>query len=43
MKSFESVYNTKRCDAINEQRLAADADKAKLVAAIKKEYGVDSV
>lgn len=41
MKSFESVYNTKRRDAINEQRLAADADKAKLVAAIKKEYGVN--
>lgn len=41
MKSFDSVYNTKRRDAINEQRLAADADKVKLVAAIKKEYGVN--
>lgn len=40
MKSFENVYNRSKHNAINEQQKAIAADKAKLVAAIKHEYGV---
>ena len=40
MKSFENVYNTSKNVAINEQQKVFAADKAKLLAAIKHEYGV---
>lgn len=40
MKSFENVYNTSKNVAINEQQKSFAADKAKLIAAIKHEYGV---
>lgn len=40
MKSFENVYNTSKNVALNEQQKAFAADKAKLLAAIKHEYGV---
>lgn len=40
MKSFNTVYNKERNNAINEQKAVADNDHAKLLAAIKKEYGV---
>jgi hypothetical protein len=40
MKSFENVYNNSKNVAINEQQKAATADKARLIAAIKHEYGV---
>jgi len=41
MKSFNTVYNNKRNTAINEQRSIVDNDHARLLAAIKKEYGVN--
>lgn len=40
MKSFENVYNTSKNVALNEQQKVFAADKAKLLAAIKHEYGV---
>jgi energy-converting hydrogenase A subunit M len=40
MKSFENVYNTSKNVALNEQQKVFSADKAKLLAAIKHEYGV---
>ena len=40
MKSFDSVYNNSKNVAINEQQRLATADKARLIAAIKHEYGV---
>jgi hypothetical protein len=41
MKSFNTVYNKERNIAINEQRSAADNDRAKLLVALKKEYGIN--
>lgn len=41
MKSYNSVYNNQRRNAINEQRSAIDNDRARLIAAIKKEYGIN--
>jgi energy-converting hydrogenase A subunit M len=40
MKSFENVYNTSKNVALNEQQKVFAADKAKLLASIKHEYGV---
>lgn len=40
MKSFDSIYNKEKNVAINEQQKVFAADKARLVAAIKHEYGV---
>ena len=40
MKSFENVYNTSKNVALNEQQKVFAADKDKLLAAIKHEYGV---
>ena len=40
MKSFENVYNTSKNVALNEQQKVFSAAKAKLLAAIKHEYGV---
>jgi energy-converting hydrogenase A subunit M len=40
MKSFENVYNTSKNVSLNEQQKVFAADKAKLLAAIKHEYGV---
>lgn len=40
MKSFENVYNASKNVALNEQQKVFAADKAKLIAAIKHEYGV---
>lgn len=40
MKSFDSVYNISKKIAINEQQRIATSEKARLIAAIKHEYGV---
>ena len=40
MKSFEKVYNTSKNVVLNEQQKNFAADKARLLAAIKHEYGV---
>ena len=40
MKSFDNVLNKEKKVAINEQQKVFAADKARLVAAIKHEYGV---
>ena len=40
MKSFNTVYNKERNNAINEHKSVIDNDHARLLAAIKKEYGI---
>ena len=40
MKSFKNVYKKSKVDIINEQQKLFNADKARLVAAIKHEYGI---
>lgn len=41
MKSFSTVYNSKKAEAVNRHRESVDADHAKLVAAIKREYSIN--
>lgn len=41
MKSFNTVYNKERNNAINEHKSVIDNDHARLLAAIKKEYGIN--
>lgn len=41
MKSFNIVYNKERNNAINEHKSVIDNDRARLLAAIKKEYGIN--
>jgi len=41
MKSFDSVYGKNRNNAINEQKAAIDKDHATIVAAVKKEFGIN--
>lgn len=40
MKSFDKAYKTSRQRTINEQQKVFAVDKAKLIAAVKKEYGI---
>jgi hypothetical protein len=40
MRSFDKAYKTSRQRTLNEQQKAFAADRAKLIAAVKKEYGV---
>ena len=40
MKSFDNVYNKSKKQIINEQQKSYASDKAKLIATIKHEYGV---
>ena len=41
MKSFNTIYNKERNNAINEHKSVVDNDRAKLLAAIKREYCVN--
>jgi len=41
MKSFDSVYGKKRNIAINEHKTAVDRDHSTIVAAVKKEFGIN--
>ena len=41
MKSFNTIYNKERNNAINEHKSVVDNDRAKLLAAIKREYGIN--
>lgn len=40
MKSFEKVYSTSRQRTLNEQQREFASDRARLIAAVKKEYGI---
>ena len=40
MKSFENVYKTSKQRKLNEQQQAFAADRARLIAVMKKEYGI---
>lgn len=40
MKSFEKVYSTSRQRTLNEQQREFTSDRARLIAAVKKEYGI---
>lgn len=41
MKSYNTVYNNERKNAINEHKSMVDNDRAVLLAAIKREYGIN--
>ena len=41
MKSYNAVYNKERNNAVNEHRASVDNDRARLLAAIKREYGIN--
>jgi len=40
MRSFDKAYKTSRQRTLNEQQKAFAVDRAKLIAAVKKEYGI---